>query len=276
MGATVIPVPSGSMDMGRMDAGATAQYVGENSGPNASEPQFGQLRFDSKKLSCIIPISNDFLRRSPAGAEAMIRKEMLARMGVREDLAFIRGDGAQNTPRGIKSFIAAGNTFTSAVTDATTNLTAANVGSDLGRARRLLKNANTPMLKVGWMISPRTEEAIRNIRDSVGGWLYKQEMDQKGTIDGIPYATSTQIPDNRGSGDESEIYLADFSEFLIGDTMAILMAVSDGAAYKNSSGVVTAAFTEDQTVIKVLSEHDTLLQHSTSAVLVEGCHYGAT
>jgi HK97 family phage major capsid protein len=275
MGATVIPVPSGTLDMGRLDTGATAAYVGENAAPNASQPTTGNVKFNAKKLAIIVPLSNDLIRRSAPGAEAVIRGELLARAAVREDLAFIRGDGSANTPKGLRYWAAAANVFTSAVTDATTNFTAANIGIDFGKARRLLKDANTPMLKPGWVISPRTEEALRNLRDSVGGWLYRKDMDEFGKLDGFPYATTTQIPNNLGSNDESEIYLVDFAEFLIGDTMTLAMTVSDGAAYNDAAGNVVAAFSADQTVLKLIAEHDTAMRHTTSVAVITACHYGA-
>jgi HK97 family phage major capsid protein len=268
-GATVIPVPSGVLNMGRMDSGATATYVGENVVGNASQPALGQLQFSAKKLLCLIPLSNDFIRRAQAGAEAMVQKELRARAAIREDLAFLRGDGGSNTPRGLLSLTAAGNQIAQTAVPSL-----ANTLLDVGRLMNLLDQANTPMIKPAWAFHPRTKNWLLTLRDGVGRLQFYDEMMQ-GKFFGLPYFTSTQIPINLTPGTTSEIYLFDASEFLIGDTMQLQVEAVNGAAYVDSTGTLVSGFSADQTVLKLVSEHDTLLQHSTSCAILTGVTWGA-
>lgn len=269
-GPPEIDMPAGKMDLGTLDSDATASYVNETStGPNASEPTSGAKQLVAKKLMVVVPLKNDWIRRANAGADTLIRNSILARAGVRKDAAFLTGDGSQDTPRGLISQAAPGNVFAQVGTD-----TAGVVGT-LSKARRLLKNANCPWINVGWVFSPRTEEFLRSLRDSVGGFLYREEMNA-GRLDGLPYKTSTQIPDNGGSqANQSKILLCDFGDVLIGKALELSVEVFNGAAYKNSAGTVVAGVNADETVMQLIDEHDIVLMHSGCAAVATGITWGA-
>lgn len=267
-GPNVLPMPSGLLDLGSLESGATAAYVGENANATKSEQTTGRKQLSAKKLMVLVPIGNDLLRRGGGGVESMLRDDIVARAALREDLAFIRGDGSSNTPKGLKTHTAAANTFGIVGTD-----TAGIVGT-VHKARRALKNGNVPMLRCGWAFSPRTEEALFQVRDAVGGFLFKQEM-ESGKLLGYPYKTTTQIPDNLGGGtNESEIYLADYSEVIIGDTMGIDVSAFDGGSYFDGSSVISG-ISQDQTVLRLIAEHDLITKHSVSSVVVTGVTWGA-
>ena len=266
---SVLPMPNGSLTMPKQTGGATAAYVGENDNIPPSEQTTGQIKLSFKKLVTLVPISNDFLRFAMPAADRMVRDDLVASMSQRSDLAFIRGDGASDTPKGIRNLAASGNVFAA---NATINL--ANITVDLGKMVLALEDNDARMLRPAWMFTPRTKQYLMTIRDGNGNYVFRDEM-LRGNLWGYPFATSTQIPNTLGGGsDESEIYLVDFSEVIIGDSTNLLIDASAEAAYHDGTNV-QAAFSKDQTVIRAISEHDINLRHDFSVSVLTGVKWGA-
>lgn len=266
LGPSIIDMPNGNFTLPGLATGAAASYIGENENIPKTEPTFRQVKLSAKKLAALVPISNDMFRYTTAANEMFIRNDLVAALAQRADLAFLRGAGTEYTPRGLRSWaqVPAGNSnFLSA--NGTVNL--ANVTNDLGRMELALMNANVPMAQPGWIMAPRTQVYLANLRDGNGNLVYAEEM-ARGTLRGKPFRTTTQIPVNLGSGtDESEIYLADFAEVIIGETLGLIIDVSSEAAYHDGSAV-QAAFSLDQTVIRAIIEHDMAMRQAAAIVVM--------
>jgi HK97 family phage major capsid protein len=268
LGPTVWPMPNGTANVPKLTGGSTAQYTSENQNIGVSQPQFGALALSAKKLAAIVPISNDLIRYSSPAADTVVRDDLVAALGLRQDLAFIRGDGLVNTPKGMRYWAPAANILTA---NATVNL--ANVTFDLGRMVLALKNQNVRMIRPGWVFSPRTEMYLQTVRDGLGNFAYRPEM-MTGRLWNYPYRTTTQIPDNLGGGTESEIYLCDFVDAVIGEAMGLIIDASQEAAYYDGTQL-QASFSRDQTVIRAIEEHDFGMRHDAS-VCVMNCTWTPT
>lgn len=269
MGAISIPMPSGTLPITAITGGATAYYVGESTNITPSQQAFGQIVLTAKKLAALVPISNELLRVPNAKADVIVRNDLISAIAKREDLAFIRGDGTQAQPKGILHWAASGNKFNA---NSTVNLQT--VTEDLGKAERLLKEGNVPFTRPGWLMAPRTEIFLKSLRDANGNFAFRAEMMQ-GKLQGFPYAVTTQIPTNLGSGgNESEVYLVDFADAIIGETTQMIIEISSEAAYYDGTGVV-AAFSRDESVIRVIVQHDFALRHPASAAVIQAVKWGA-
>jgi len=260
LGPRVIPMPTGSMQMSKLTGGATAGYIGESQNLPVTEQTFGNINLTWKKLAALIPVSNDLLRFNTEGADMIVRDDAVSAMATREDQAFLRDDGTQFTPKGLRHWVPADHVMAA---DGTTNL--ATVTSDLLAAILILREAHCRFLNVNWMMAPRTEFFLLSLRDGNGNYVYKDEM-LRGTLWGFPYASTTEIPTNLGTGgDESEIMLVDFADVLLGESNTLEVSASDVAAYFDGTQV-QAAFSLDQTVIRLIAHHDLQVRHEKSLV----------
>lgn len=266
-GPIILGMPHGNATIPRQSGGAGASYIGENTDIPSSEQTFDSITLTAKKLVALVPISNDLVRRSVIGMEEMVRRDIITRIALREDLAFLRGDGTANTPKGIRNLIPAGNVLP--VTAPGYNVFS--IAAALSAMQLKLKNANVGMLRPVWFMAPRLESALMSLRNAQGFAVYKDEMMQ-GKLDGIPYRTTTQLPTNLGvGGNEAELYLIDMSEAVIGDGLSLALDVSSEATYLDSvSGQLTSAYSKDQSVIRAITEHDFNLRHAESAVVMTG------
>ena len=263
--ARTLPVPTGTTKIPKLTGGATAYYVGENANATKSEQTTGQLALTFKKLVTLVPMSNDLLRYSSPGADTIVRDDTVNAMRQREDQAFIRDDGTSSGPKGLRYWAHADN-----IIAARSSVTLQNVFNDLGDMILKLLEANIPMLAPGWIMAPRTETFLKTVLNSNGYAVFLEEMATKGTLWGWPYGVTTNVPVNVGAGStKSELYLADFAQAVIGESMNLMVDSSGDAAYHDGSQVI-AAFSQDQTVVRAIAEHDFGMRHDKAvAVLTE-------
>ncbi len=268
LGATAFPMNSGSATIPKLTGGATASYVGEGQNATKSQPSTGSLQLSAKKLMALVPVSNDLLRDASPAADTIVRDDLVAAMALREDLAFIRDDGTQNKPKGMRYWAAAANVF------ASTGTTLAQVTADLAKMVNKLENADVRFIRPGWIMTPRSKWFLWQLLDASGNAPFRDELNQ-GKLLTFPYKTTTQIPNNLGVGaNESEVYLADFADMVIGENTQLIIDVSTEAAYFDGSNVV-AAFSRDETVMRAITRHDFGSRHDESISVLTAVTWGA-
>lgn len=260
-GTVVMPMTSGGMTVPKLTSASTAYYIGENKDAVKSQPSFGMKKLNARKLAVLVPISNDLLRRGGPRVAQIVRNDALRSAALKEDVSFLRGVGTEYTPKGLRWQAAAANII--AATGGSSP-TLESVTGDMGNLILQLEEANVAFSNPGWVLSPRTAMYLMTLRDSLGRFAFRDEM-MTGKLWGWPFKKTTQIPRNLGTGgDESEIYLVDFDDVIIGDTLRLEVAVSTEASYKDENNDLVSAFSLDQTVMRVLLEHDIVLRHDES------------
>jgi len=289
-GPRVIPMPRGTMTMPSQTAAATASYGTETGQIASSQQTVGQIVASYKKLTALVPVSNDLMRYADPAADAFVRDDLVKVIALREDLAFLLGDGTFATPRGFTSFA---NAFALAaaggvagVWSATANSTAAVGGNfitsteaftlattanELGGLVNKLDTANVPDIKRVWFMHPRAYNYLYNVQNSLGVYVYREEL-LSGKLLGYPVKRSTQIPiniwDATGTNkDCSFVMLAELDQTMILDSMSLELAVSREGMYVDSGGTTVSAFQNDQTLIRAIAEHDFQLRHNAAVAV---------
>lgn len=265
-----VPTAAGTLRVPRITEGSSGYYIGENANITPSQPRFGQLTLSYKKLAALVPISNDFLRRPTIGGDALVRNDMVRAMAHRENQAFLRDTGTEATPKGLRYWVDAGNVIAANVT-----ISAANTATDLSRLILKLEENNIPMSRVGWILAPRVKQFLMTQQTTVGAFIYRDEM-VRGTLWGWPFRSTTVVPTNltdHGGSAESEIYLTDFDEAVIGETERLIVDASNEAAYWDGSQVVSA-FSQDQSVVRTIQEHDFAMRRNTAVAVMNGVNWG--
>lgn len=257
----------GALEIPKVNVGASASYVGENQVGGITEQEFGSLVLVRKKLKAEIPVSNDVLRFAVVNADEIIRDDAVAAMSQRQDGAFIRDDGTQFTPKGLRFQVPSVNVIASAGTN-----TLADIEGELGNAELALRDKDIRLVRPGWLISPRTERRLKTIRTGVNeNYAFRDEM-KGGTLNGHPFAVTTQIPEDLGGGTETEVYFCEFSEVVVGESLDLIVEASSVAAY-NDGVALRSAFSRDQTVIKTLMQHDIGMRHDFGVAVITGVEW---
>ncbi|VWD22958.1 phage major capsid protein [Burkholderia contaminans] len=261
LGTRTMPMPAGTLTIPKLASGSTASYVSEGTDIPTSEPTFGDLNLSKKKLVAMVPISNDLIRFSSPSANEIVRDDIIQGIGTREDRAFLRDNGSDNTPKGLRYLAIAPN-----VIPANPTISVQNVKNDAGRLELALLGKNVKMLKPGWIFSPRTMVFLQNLVDGNGNHVFPEIA--AGQWRGKPFKVTTSVPDNLGAdGDESEIYLTDFNDAIIGEATGLIIDISGEASYVEGDKLVSA-FSRDQTLVRAITEHDFGLRHDPSVAVL--------
>ena len=268
---TTIPMTTGSLKVPKITSGSNAAYVGENVNIGKSQLATGQIDMSFKKLAALVPVSNDLIRYAAPSADMIVRDDMVRAMNAREDLAFIRGDGLSGTPKGITNWVNDSNKFDA---DATASL--ATITVDLGKCMELLMDAEVNLVlqqgtseaidvRAGWIFHPQQWRHLTTLQTGLGTYAFRDEM-LRGTLWGFPFRVTTQMNDD-------EVIFGAFAHAVIGESMGLMVDSSTEAAYYDGANVVSA-YSLDQTVIRVLAEHDFALRHDVAFALVQSVTWG--
>ncbi|TDX20847.1 phage major capsid protein [Rhodovulum visakhapatnamense] len=254
-GARTVPMPAGALRTARQSAGATAGYGAETSAIAESEMSFDAVDKSFKLLRALVPLSNSLLRHSSVAMAQHARDDLLKAMALREDLAFLRGDGSNDTPKGLRSWALAAN-WRDGIAG-----TAAAAEAAVRWAVSTVEDANVGMVRPGWIMRASAKNWLASLRDDRGTPVFPS-IEASGTLKGYPIRTTSQVPDNLGAGgDGTEITFADFDEVVIGDAMQIAIAASTEAAFVDANGETISAFQRDLTLMRAVSEHDLAPSH---------------
>lgn len=273
-GARVLPMPGGNLDIPKQLSAGTAYYVGESQNVTPSQQTGGRLLLSAKKLVALTPISNDLIRFSSPQADEMVRDDLIKVLALREDLAFLRGDGLSGTPKGIRNYVASGQ-----VVAQTASATVANVTADLSAAINRVESANVAFTTESavWLMPPKAKNFIGTLRLSATGdgpYAFPEILGAQPRLMGYRVFTSTQIPTNLGgSGNYSEYTFVNMPDVIIGDAMRSEITVADGAAYYDGSAV-QSGLSRDETVIKAQSEHDCGMRYDVAASIISNGTWG--
>ena len=258
----IVPMTNGNITLPGLASGAQASYAGESANGALSEPTFRNVKLVFKKLITLVPVSNDLIRYSNSASDTIVRDDLVNAMGERSDVAFLRGDGLQDTPIGWRNLVLAANIL---VANATVNLD--NVTKDLANLILKLQASNSRMIRPAWFFNPRTVLFLMTVRDGNGNYAFRDEM-LTGKFWQWPYFSTNSIPVNLGGGsDESEIYLVDMADTVIGDSQSLILDASGEAAYYDGANI-QAAFSKDQTIIRAIAEHDFNMRHLESLAIM--------
>ena len=287
-----MPMPRGSMTLPAQTSAATASYNGETSAIATSQQTLGQIVATYHKMTALVPVSNDLMRYADPAADAIVRDDLTKVMALREDLAFITGDGTQGSPRGFVSFaneyalqqggtagtfLSTGNsTYASGGNFITSTevFTLATAASELGGMMNKLDTANVPDQRRCWFMHPRSYNYLFNVQNSLGLYPFRAEM-MGGTLLTYPMKRTTQIPvnlyDTTGAATTcSFIALVEMTDAMILDSMTLELFVSREGSYVDSTGKTISLVQTDQTLIRAIAEHDFQMRHPASIAIDQG------
>jgi HK97 family phage major capsid protein len=245
LGARSVPMPNGNLTMAGLASSSTATYGGENEDTNASQPAFNDRSWQAKKLTAIVPVSNDLLRSASPRADQIVRDDAVMAVAIKMDSVALQSMGNANEPRGIK--------FTTGINDLAgiTALTA----DDPAKFIKALLDSKIPMspsAKFGWAFNPSVWLKLFNLKSANGDYYFREEM-TRGMLLGQQFQLSQQIAN---VANITDVYYADWSELIVAQQSSMELAVSDSAAYLDSTGTMRASFARDQTLMRIIDRHD--------------------
>jgi HK97 family phage major capsid protein len=270
----ILDLTGGNLTIPRVVADATAGWVGEARGRNASNMTTGDLVFNAKRLQAKSPMSQDLARRSSLNAEQIMRDNMVSAMANTEDQALLAGTGSAYQPRGMLNWAALSVTATQAGASATLD----EVMGDLREAIDNLTNNNVPLTRAVWFESFRSRNykafQLKNADDKPP---FKEEL-----LAAIPQLNGQQayftnnIPNNLGAGsNRSRVYLANMNGAWLAEEAGMRIRASNEASFTDATGTLVSAFDLGLTIVIIERDIDFAMAHDEDVTVIEEVRWGA-
>lgn len=263
-----VPMPSGSITWPRQTSGVAPGYVPESGIAAVSTPALDQLKLSAKKLRVLTPITNDLMRYAGSQTDVWLRNRLATDFAVAEDAAFIRGTGSSATVKGIR-YQALG-THVTAETKAGAAVTLQELVTDLFDMLDDLKSSNVPFGPAWrWLSSPTAFSGIAQRLNSNGFFVFQNEL-IAGRLIGLGFDETTGVPSNLGgSSNQSEMYLIDYANVIVGDARGLELDFVPNATWDSGSGLVSGVSTDQSVFVGTLAS-DVGLAHDSAASVRTG------
>lgn len=249
--ATVIPMATSSVKIPYVNEtsqatnvyGGVAIYRGsEGSQISASNPTFGQVELNLHKVTGLVYVSSELLEDSPISMEPLLTGMFAEAVAFQEDDDYINGTGA-GMPLGILNAPCKVSVAKESGQAADTILWA-NIIKMWSRLHP--RSAN----RVIWLANPDTFPQLATMSQTVGSNTVPVYLPANGAAD-APYGTLMGRPliltkKCQTLGDEGDIILADFSQYLVGTKARGLTVASS----------VHLRFDYDQTAFRFTLRYD--------------------
>jgi len=273
------PLDSGSFDIPKFTSKVDVNWEGESSSASTTEAGTGNRSLEAKKLTALVPLSNDLLQRAIDGFEEQLMRHIRKETQLTRQLAFLRGDGV-NKPLGLLNSVDQANNRFERLGGSGSAASAEDILQTFVKAKNEVDNGNIDTTEAGWIMHERTVNGViaQDVQDGIYPKVMMSIMNN-GTLLGKPVKTTNQIPTNKdasgeGDSDETEIYFCAWDQFHVGDTMDVRVEVFDGAAYPES-GSIQSAVAKDEKVARVVQKTDSALGDPQAASVVEAVDFGA-
>ena len=274
LGARLIRPTTGTMTFPSLATSATAAYSEENAAIVVSEATFGQRLLQPKRLGCMSPVSNELLKWTDGGLDAMrlIEDDCLKAVSETENQVMIEtGTGLLSQPKSLRNSVLAAHSTVA------TTASLATATTDLFIAMTALAEDNVPKPYV-WVMSDRVWMYLQSVRNGNGVEGFATKLTAStgqntgspvGNLYGYDVFTTNAINDDfdGDATDFSTIYLVSPSEILFGEAPGVEIRVSDQGSYTEGGNLVSA-FERNQSLVRVILHHDMILRHDESVAIL--------
>ena len=266
LGARRLGMSNGNMNIPKTRSGSRAKFVGENRKIPSSAPGFGNLKLSAKKLSAIIPVSNDLLRSTNFDNDVIVGQDITKQMALGVDYGALMGKGGEFQPVGItenKGVLTIDATKLDTDYASSAGVLTAMFPGYMVAA--VLKN-NVLAGSLGFTFNTSVEQYFKNLRDSVGGFIFAEEMNKQHTLVGYPYRTTNLF---ETVGGKTKIIFGDWNDLVIGEQGALEIETSREGSWTDEAGNLISAFENDQTIIRAINNVDAGLRHDESFAVAD-------
>jgi HK97 family phage major capsid protein len=257
LGVREVPLPPGGLIMPTQATGGSGVWLGEEEATPATQPSFGSREMKAKTYSSLCVVSEKLLRSASPAVDQFVMDDLRLDAGTAIDVATLRGTAAA-APRGVRWLGTA--TPTAGTSDV-------QIDADLVGGMTRMGNAGLPMNRLGWAFAWNRWQKLFNMRFTNGGWVYRDEL-RAGNLLGFPYKRSSSVPSNLGGGGaESELYLFELDNIVMGRGEAMGFDQSQDATI-TVGGNQVSAFQRYLRVIRMMVEVDVNVRHPEAVQVV--------
>lgn len=258
LGAGELPLPNGNMKIPKQTGAANFTWVGEDKPIASSKPALGFMSLSAKKLSGLIPLSNELLADASISADMFVRNELVNGIAEAEDITALYGTGGDYQPKGIT--VACASNKITVNSEITSDVLDAMMGKALSA-----KLAQPTFI---WAFPGQIWAKIYGMKTATGNYIYRDEM-KDGMLLGRPFKIWNSIKVGTDANAKTQIFLGDWKHFMIGKAAELQIAVSADAAYTSGNKMVSA-FENDLTLMRAIVREDFGVRYDEAFIWADG------
>lgn len=261
LGARRLGMDHGNLNLPKIKTGSRAMFTGENRSIPKTASKFGNLKLSAKKLTALIPMSNDLLRSTSFDNDVIVGQDVTKQMALGIDYGAFMGSGGEFQPLGIMRNKGVLNVdVTSLEKDYASDTGVLTAMFPNYLVASVLKN-NVYADGLGFVFNTSVEQFFKSIRDNAGSFIFAEEMNKNGTLVGYPYRTTNLL---ETTGGKTNIIFGNWNDLVIGEQGALEIETSREGSWTDDAGNIISAFENDQTLIRAINHVDTGLRHDES------------
>ncbi len=261
LGARRLGMANGNLNIPKIKTGSRALFTGEARSISKTAPKFGNLKLSAKKLTALIPMSNDLLRSTNFDNDVIVGQDITKQMALGVDWGALMGSGGEFQPLGIiKNKNVMNIDATTIETEYASSAGVLTAAFPNYLVASVLKN-NVYADGLGFVFNTSVEQFFKSLRDSVGGFIFAKEMNERGTLVGYPYRTTNLLETTNG---KTQIIFGNWNDLVIGEQGALEIETSREGSWTDDAGNLISAFENDQTLIRAINNVYTGLRHDES------------
>jgi HK97 family phage major capsid protein len=233
-GAQMFQMTEGTVHMGRIAGDPTASWKKEGAPGTFSSGSYERLTFVAKTLVAMVDASVELIQDSRI-ILGTLEDQLSASLALELDRVALRGSGVDPEPLGVRN---ADNVTITSLGAAPTNY------DFLSQAIQDIQTQNGDPSAI--LYSARTSGKLDRLKDTTN-----QPLQPPPSVAGIRRLVTNQIPDNLGAGSDSEVYIGDWTQLLVGMRTDMRIdatevgAKSDGSAFTDLKVYVRAYLRAD-------------------------------
>lgn len=212
LGARTLPMPNPELRIATVDSDPTCYWRAETQSITQSEPTFGALVLQAKTLGVLVPLSVEIIEDA-AGISALVERTIARAVALEIDRAILRGDGGGAEPTGLR--------YLDGVNERDKSAAIWGFGDLIDAVYDIWSNNGEPN---GLVWHSRSAKERANIKDGEGLYI-GQDNEPMGVKELVKLKTNS-IPIDLGVGsNETEIYIGDFTQVLVGLRTSLRMEI---------------------------------------------------
>ena len=260
-GATILPMPNGTVTVPGVTTGSTASHGAEGAEQNATTVTTGSVQMTQKRLMAVVIMSKEMLNVSDVRMDEVVARDLERAVSQAEDSAFINGDGTNGSVLGIL------RQASSALSSASSTGSTAALKNELKAMRKTVR-ANEHVVDPSdgaYLMDTDIEEDLMDVYQ--GDNLMYPEM-ASGRIRRYSYHAGNNMPTGVNA-------FADMGEVFIGQSDNIDYEVFNSGDVIDSAGTRVSLISSYQAAARIVMHHDINLRRATAISQRTGCDYSA-
>jgi len=221
-GARTVPMTTREMTIAKVTGDPTAAWVGELKAITASDVAVGAVVLRARTLAALVKVSVELWEDAP-NLDSIIANSLGESLALELDRAALFGDGTDNEPLGVFNQPAVQSQAVSGSNVLTID--------DLSRMYQKVQEANG--VPNAWILNPATNGYLNRLTDGEARWM-ELPPDVRPLLRLVTNQIGTTHNDD---GDESPIFMGDFTTLLVGVRTRLQLEASRVGSDSNSSAM---------------------------------------